>query len=242
MRRNILLLEDSEKSRKYLSNLLTEMNEDLNVMEADHIDRAYSYAMQYTIDLFLLDIVINKDNYGDVSGMVFATRIKELDKYKKTPVIFITSLEDPKLFAYSELHCYQYIEKPFDAKKTLEIISEALDLTQETPTEKFVFFRNEGIIFPIKTTNIIYIECDKPYTKIVMVDDILEINYRPINKILLDLDSQDFLQSSRSMLINKNYILSIDSVNNFLKLKNSGDTLPLGLVYKKKLMGELGDG
>ncbi|MFQ6931962.1 MAG: hypothetical protein ACLRR3_13355 [Eubacterium sp.] len=46
-----------------------------------------------------------------MSGMTFADNIREIERYKATPIIFTTSLEDPKLHAYAHLHCYQYFDK-----------------------------------------------------------------------------------------------------------------------------------
>ena len=60
---------------------------------------------------FIVDIILEKTKNGDMSGMTFADNIREIERYKATPIIFTTSLEDPKLHAYAHLHCYQYFDK-----------------------------------------------------------------------------------------------------------------------------------
>lgn len=242
MKHNILLVEDNEKSRKLLLQLLMEIDSEFVIYEADNIDTAYRYALQRPIHLFLLDIIIDTSVRGDVSGIIFASHIRQLKQYKATPIIFITSLEDPKLFAYSELHCYQFIEKPYDREKVRLIIGEALGIIEDDGNNKSVCFRKDGLLFPVRVSDILYITFEKPVVKIYQINDMLEIAYQPIHRVLYRLDSQEFLQCNRSTVVNKRYIENIDMVNGFLKIKHMERLLTLGNIYKKKFMRELENG
>lgn len=217
MKKTVLIVEDNEKSRKMLVAMLREIDAEIVVLETGNIDTAYRYAMQSTIDLFLLDIVLDISSKGDASGIVFAGHMREVANYKTTPIIFITSLEDPKLFAYSEIHCYQYIEKPFDVEKAIGKIREALDLKTEENKCKRICFRKEGLLFPVKVNDIVYIFFDKPMMDVFLVNDTLRISYQSLKKLLLELNSPNFVQSNRNVVININYIDNIDSVNGFIK-------------------------
>lgn len=242
MRKNILLVEDNEKSRKLLVSLLKKISSEIAVYEADNIDTAYKYAMEQNIHLFLLDIIIDTSVRGDVSGITFAGYMRELKQYKSTPIIFITSLEDPKLFAYSELHCYQYIEKPYDREKVKIKVQEALGLITGSENNRSVCFRKEGLLFPVKLSHILYIVVEKPVVKIYQINETLEIGYQPMHKVLYKLNSDDFLQCNRNTIVNTNYIESIDTANNFLKIKYTENLLTLGNIYRKKFMRELENG
>lgn len=243
MKQNVLLVEDNEKAREMLVKILGEIDEvSIHVLEAENIDLAYRYAVQYTIDLFLLDIIIDTSVSGDTSGMKFAAHIRNMNQYKSTPIIFVTSLVDQELFAYSELHCYQYLEKPYDAEKALVKIREALGLKVEKENDKRIFFRKNGLILPVLIRNIVYIECSKPFMKVVMINDALKLGYHPMNKILQELDSSDFLQCNRNTIINVNHIESIDLINRFLKMKPEGTLVDIGEVYEKAFMSELKNG
>lgn len=242
MKRNVLLLEDNEKSRKILKELLKEIDSEITVLEADNLNSAYGYAMQYTIHLFILDIIIDTTVRGDTSGVTFASHIREIRRYKSTPIIFISYLEDPKLFAYSELHCFQYIEKPYNSEKVIYKIKEALGLVHEDEKDKCVCFRKDGLLFPVKVSNVIFVMCEKPYTRIYMINDILEIAYQPLRKIIEKLNSDTFVLCNRSTLVNKDYIVAIDIVNKFLKMKYTDKPLPLGEVYGKILVSEMKNG
>ena len=107
--KKILILEDKEIHIKILENILKDIN-NIQVLVAKTIEEAYKLAMENTINLFLIDIILDTEVRGDVSGLRFVEAVREIPKYSFTPLIFITSLEDPKLFAYKELHCFGYIE------------------------------------------------------------------------------------------------------------------------------------
>jgi len=239
MKKNILVVEDNKKSREMLVDMLSEIDKDLTVFETDNIDAAYRYALQSTIHLFLLDIILDTSVRGDLSGIVFASEMRSLSRYKQTPIIFITSLEDPQLFSYSELHCYQYIEKPFDRNKTVRIIKEALGIAVEEKRSKHLFFRKEGLVFPIKVEDIVYIAFEKPVTTIFLKNDFLEIPYISIKKMMIKLDSADFGQCSRNAVVNRNYIEYLDLTDNVLKIKDRDIVLRIGDVYKNKFLSGL---
>lgn len=67
--------------------------------------------------MFVVDIVLDIAMPNDASGIKFARDMRNLQQYKFTPIIFLTSLHDPEIYAYRELHCYGYVEKPFDPKE-----------------------------------------------------------------------------------------------------------------------------
>lgn len=241
MKKKVLIVEDNEKSRKALLKMLSEIDQELILYEADNIDVAYRYAMQYKIHLFILDIIMDPIVRGDTSGMEFASNVRKMRIYKTTPIIFITALEDPMLFAYSEIHCYQYIEKTFQEEKVAEKVREALGIAEESEDDRTIFFRKEGILFPVKIADIQYIVFKRPTISIYRANDILEVGHQPIERILRMLNSDHFLQYSRNTIVNVDYIEMIDVVSNYIKLKN-GSRIILGVSYRRSIMREIGNG
>ena len=55
---------------------------------------AYKYAIENRIDLFLVDIMLDNAVQNDVSGIVFADKMRQIERYKFVPIIFVTALED----------------------------------------------------------------------------------------------------------------------------------------------------
>lgn len=236
MRKNVLIVEDHPKYREMLRGILGTIDEELNILETDHIGDAYRYAMEMTIHLFVLDIILDPSARGDLSGLEFAAKIRELERYRTTPIVFITSLEDPKLYTYSELHCYQYIEKPFETDEAARILRGALGIVAEEQSDRYIFFRKDGLLFPVKVTDIVYITFEKHMSKIVLKDDSLEIPYVSLRKMLMKLDSVDFEQCNRYTVVNRNYIEYFDLGSRLIKLKNKDTLLPMGTGYKKKVL------
>ena len=90
----VLIIEDNAASMEMLAKITNEVDPEIVVHRAVNQNEAYASAMRISIDLFLIDIMLDPKNPGDVSGMRFANRIRMVERYKYVPMIFITALED----------------------------------------------------------------------------------------------------------------------------------------------------
>lgn len=188
----------------------------------------------------MIDIILNVQKTGDVSGIEFADNIRRNEKYSFTPIIFFTSLEDLKLKAYSHIHCYSYIEKPFEEEKTKKIIEEALSIPLKKKNEKeYVYFRKGGILYAFYINDIIYIESNRHITSVHSIYESADVSYHSVNSLLNKLDSDLFVQCNRSTIINKRYIRYVDPSNRFVKLRNSDSQIEIGSIIKNKFIQEI---
>ena len=185
-----MIIEDNEKSMEMLVKIVRNVDDSLLVKCAKDVDGAYAAAMEYDIDLFLVDIILNPKDSGDVSGIKFADNIRKIKKYQYTPIVIITSLEDPKLYAYSDIHCYSYVEKPYDADRVSRIIREALNSPKRKVVNNNIFFRKEGILYKKRISEIVYIENSRNKRIIHSVNDDLELPYKPCKAILEELKKE----------------------------------------------------
>ena len=223
--RTVLIIEDNAASMEMLAKIVNEVDPEIVVHRAVNQNEAYAHAMRLSIDLFLIDIILEPKNPGDVSGMRFANRIRLVEKYRFVPMIFITALEDAQLYAYSNLHCYYYLEKPFDAKKARQVITEALEMPLKKNSSHDVFFRKDGIIFKKDISEVVYIENVGSGQTVCFV--------------LEELDSDKFLQCSRYAIVNRDFIEAIDIVNRYIELKDNFGQLEIGISFKKKFIEAL---
>lgn len=231
--KKILILEDNEAHMKALVKILSEIN-DILIFEAYNMAEA-NYMLSLNIfDVFLVDIILDTKVAGDVSGIDFVNQIRDNKRYQCTPVVFITSLEDPKLMAYKELHCYNYIEKPFDPKEVVKTVKEAIEIPVPTPKREYAYFRKDGILYSVKVDEIVYIVVSRQGVEIHTIKDCLKLSYRTISEILKNLDSADFVQCNRSMVVNKAYIQQIDLVNRYIRLKGLTTVVEIGTSMKKQ--------
>lgn len=124
--KSILVLEDNPAALEHLSAIIKVLDMRNDVYSFMNLKDAYQCAMERAIDLFLIDIILDTSHPGDVSGLKFAENIREVEAYRFTPIIFITSLEDPKLYTYEKLHCYHFIEKPFKEEQVKQSVEQCL--------------------------------------------------------------------------------------------------------------------
>ena len=103
---SVLILEDNRQILNVLEELVMSVAEDEKVYATDNVGEAYKIAMETSIDVFLLDIILYTDKKGDTSGMQYAQSMRKLERYRFTPIIFITSLEDPEMYALRDLHAF----------------------------------------------------------------------------------------------------------------------------------------
>ena len=237
--KTVLIVEDNVRSMEMLVKIIETLRTDVEIKTASSQEEAAILAMKFNIDLFMLDIILNASNPGDVSGMKFAEYIRTLQKYKYTPIIFITALEDPELHAYSDLHCYYYVEKPYDVEKVSSVISEALEFPAVHNEPQNVFFRKDGILYKKEISEILYIENSRAGQTVYCSNGNLKLPYKPNYKILEELASDKFIQCSRYHIINYDYIDKIDTVNRYILLKGVKTPIEIGNSFKKKFLKDI---
>jgi len=241
MRKTVLIIEDNLSQLELLKKLVLEVEPDVKVYTASASGPAYEILMERTIDVFLVDIILNKEKPGDASGMRLVEKFRKMEKYMFTPVVFITSLEDTTKYAYTDLNCLGYIEKPFDTENVKGYVKKALNFASTREKESTLYFRNDGIIYPIKVKDIVYMECCNHKVEIHIKDEpVFPVSYKTCRELLEEADSDSLLQCSRSTIINKDYVENVDPVSRYISMKN-GEKAEIGITYKKRVLREFGD-
>lgn len=235
MIKNVLVVEDNEIHMKALERLLSKI-QNLKIIKAYNMAEACYMLSLYEYSLFLIDIVLDKSKRGDLSGIHLVNYIRELSKYQFTPVIFITSLEDPKLSAFKELHCYDYIEKPFSEKQVVDVVEQALKIPVQRSNNEFLYLKKEGIIYSFDLTKVKYITVSRRGMEIHSVDEVMHMPYASIDGIIKELGNDDFIQCNRNTVVNKRYIDTIDMTNKILRLKDEDEFISIGKMMKKELL------
>jgi two-component system, chemotaxis family, chemotaxis protein CheY len=116
----ILIIDDSLVMRRIHKNTLLENKiKEEDIFEAEDGEAALKISYEQEIGLFLLDW-----NMPKVDGIEFVKTIRSVDKYKKTPIIMITS----EAAKYNVVEAIQigvtnYIVKPIQGEILWEKIS-----------------------------------------------------------------------------------------------------------------------
>ena len=243
--KKVLILEDNLQALKVLEKIAGDSAPDVLPRPASNVASAYHMAMEQDISLFLIDIILDITRSNDTSGIRFAEKMRSLEKYRFTPIIFATSLEDPRLHAYSHIHCYGYLEKPYNHDTVRKLVAEALKFPgcSDNEKEKYIYFRKDGILYPRKHSEIVYLEnVGRQLTIYTSDGGQLHMPYRTCAALLEDLGSKRFVQCSRSTILNRDYIDNIDIQNRYVRLRRVDTIIEIGTIMKKKFLKEIEDG
>jgi adenylate cyclase len=102
----VLVADDDSTTRSVLSKILE--NNGYKVLLADRGEKCLFLALEKNIDAFLVDI-----NMPGLSGIEICSRLRSIDRYKMTPIIFITSRDDTSLLNEAfEVGATDFLIKP----------------------------------------------------------------------------------------------------------------------------------
>lgn len=236
MSAKVLILEDNVQTAEMIRSMILEIDCHAQVETAETAEQAYIISIERAIDVFVLDIILITEHPGDTSGIKFAQNIREIPKYYFTPMIFITALADPELYAYRELHCFGYIEKPFGKKQVEGLLKKALQYTTSVEENKKVFLRKDGVLYAVSLNEIIYIQVRYRKMFVHTRDGSIEIPYKTIKAFREENESANLLQCNRYTLVNCEFIENIDMVNRYIKIQGTDQLVDIGVAYKNNFL------
>ena len=235
----IMILEDSMDSLMALTAMIKKISKDIAVVPVESLEKARA-ALQDEANLFqafLLDINLDEQDMEDALGMEFARQVRNDIRYAFTPLVMITSIANLELAAYRELHCYQYILKPYDEEEIEKLIHKVLFQTGESK-EPFVLVKKEGVNYKIYCKDIVYLYAISRGICLVLQKETMKIPYLSIKQILAKLPEEQFIQCHRMYVVNRSYIDYVDIVNRIIRMKGSQE-VEIGVTYKTEIRGLL---
>lgn len=234
--KQILIIEDNKRSMEKACALINQID-GVFVHKAENSEQAYRYALECPIDLFIVDIILNTNVPGDVAGTKFVESIRSIEKYEFTPIIFTTSLEDPDVYAYAQLHCYRYFEKPYDNEEFLKVVKETLRYKSVREESRFYTYKKDGVYYTVKVDDIVYFQNDRYNVFIHCANgNVLVTPYKSNKQILLELRTDRFLKCNKNTLVNADFVANTDPINRYIELVDGYGTLELGARLKHSFL------
>ena len=83
MRKTVLIIEDDREQLNMLKQLVKEVNGNTEVYTAENVSQAYQLLMEKTIDVFLVDIMLDTSKPGDASGIRLVEKVRQVPKIQR---------------------------------------------------------------------------------------------------------------------------------------------------------------
>jgi len=241
---SIILVEDDSMQREVLKTMIFSIYESIEIYEAESESAALDIIEKNDINMFLIDISLKES-----SGLDLAMNIRRIPKYEFSQIVFLTTHRDYMLQAFKQIHCYDYILKPYNKDEVQAMLNKLIgneinNLNNDSDKNKhkeLVIKIRSSIYVVVKIDEILFIEVKGRDCEINTVSGIY--NYINISlKKILELISCDYIvQSHKSFAINKNYIFKIEKLDNRLSnvhFKNYSKMGLLGYKFKNNIISE----
>ena len=230
----VMIVEDDMVIANGLEKIVQSISKDIDITVTGYAKEALDNANIQDFDLFLLDIQLN-----DYSGYELAQKLRDIDRYKLTPIVFITGIPTRELMAFKEIHCYDYIVKPFKEEEVIDIVETLINYGIKKKNENnYLSLVQKDYIYRVNIEEIIYMESIRGKIKLQTIKEEIALSNYTLYKLLGEL-TYEFVQCHRGFVINTNYIEKLDKANNSIKLKNIDELIPIGRKYKDLLRGDV---
>ena len=126
----ILIAEDDKNISNIISESIKEFEKDIDIVVFEEAQKALEHATSNAIDIFILDRQLK-----DYKGTHLAKQLREINRYKYSPIVFVTALASEELLAYRELKCYSFLIKPFTKSEINVVLDDVIGYKKHNSIE-----------------------------------------------------------------------------------------------------------
>lgn len=239
---NILIAEDDKLQRENLKKMIQEIDKNSTIYEAEDKDEALKISIDNNIAIFYIDIILKNS-----SGLDLAIELRKIYKYELSWIIFLTTHVEYLTQAFKEVHCYDYILKPYDKEALIDISKRILlsaDNNNVLKRKYVVFDLKDGVFIKIYVDEIIFIEVNIRICTIHTKKGKYEVNRLSLKHAIKLTNSKDIIQCHKSFAVNTNYITKIKkvSIKSYeLFFENYEKSALLSYKYKNMILKNFGN-
>lgn len=232
----ILIVEDDIIQKKNLEKIICDMEIDTQIYHADSKQSALDLLENQDIDLFLVDVKLKNSN-----GLDLAKTIRQIPRYRLTWIVFLTTHLDFMLQAFKEIHCYDYILKPYKKDKIIETLTILLNKKNEEKDiqeKEYISFDSQGVMIRIAVDEIYFIEVRLRTCIVHSKSGVYTINRISLKKILEMIKADYIIKTHKSFAVNVNQVHKLEKVSRGcweIDFYDYGDKALLASTYKEDL-------
>ena len=214
----VVIIESNEQELKDSVKCIGNVNEFLLLGSTTDINKGFELVHGQMPQLIIINVALN-----DMNGIDFVETLR--NRNSSAEVIFMAN-DIQKAFDSLVLEPFDYIVKPLEEEflrgcisrlkvrfKKKELIRKMEMFTKsQSVNDQRVFFQKKGVV-NLPLDEIVYGKAEKTNTNLTLCNG-EEIGIRPgINETFELINSNDFIRTSRSYFINRNYLRKIDRRN-----------------------------
>ena len=236
---NVLIVEDDKIQQISLKRTIQQIDKDINIYEAEDKAEALEITSKNNIDIFYIDISLKNS-----SGLDFAMELRKIPRYEFSFIIFLTTHIEYITQALKQVHCYDYILKPYDMDDIVNMTKRFIlhcGNIKDTPKDKdyAIFEIKKGINVKVYVDEIIFIEVNLRICMMHTVNGVYKVNRLALEKVLKLINCSDIIQCHKSFAININHIRKIENIDSKLSeiyFENYDRNALLGYKFKNTIM------
>ncbi|MBU3142973.1 LytTR family DNA-binding domain-containing protein [Clostridium sp. CF012] len=236
---NVLIVEDDKLQRKNLKNMVQQIDKNITIYECEDKDEALKISNINNIDIFYIDISLKNS-----SGLDFAIALRQKPRYEFSFIIFLTTHIEYIKQAFKEVHCYDYILKPYDISDVMNMTKRYIlngnNIVEPKKEKRYVVFEvRKGIKVKVFVDEIIFIEVDLRICLVHTVNGVYNINKLALKNIIKLVNCINILQCHKSFAVNINHIREIQHINSKLSeihFENYDKNALLGYKFKSTII------
>lgn len=244
MRKQVLIVDSDDRQIQRIAGGLKETamqsGNRMDIYTSNTLQEAGAIMDEVEIDVLILDTVYKGVDLEECPGIKWAQSVREDKKYVSLPIIFISSIMESRLCAYREINCLGFLPRKFKVEELCRVLEKAMYHRTPREAEKSFLVRAQGIIYPIKIKDILYVEVLNRVLYIYQINgEVLKMPHKPLRDFQMEADSKCLIQCNKSMLLNTLYVERLDSKEGLVLLKQDDIELPVGKKYLSLLQKAL---
>ena len=241
---NILILEKDSRTANMYEMWIEELQRKINVQYFSDEAEAYEYAISNRVDLFILGDRGSMDMYG----YNFADKLRASRVHEMAFIIFVSSEPANKHLAYEDLKCYHYFTEPVNKHEFKRILTKCLKYQITNTKKEYIKLYHNKATTKVPLDKIVWLEIVNKHITLHSKESVLmqvSSYHYPLEE-LERLLGEGFVRIHQSIIINKDYIDSVDYANKMVHVTRSkrspvGEVqFKMGITYIKKVKEQWG--
>jgi DNA-binding LytR/AlgR family response regulator len=232
-----IVVDDEPNAAHLLQSILSAFPIFGNISVFTNVTMAFNTIIEQKPAFLFLDVQM-----PELTGLQLAEKIKP--HTSNTKVIYVTAYDKYALEALRQ-NAFDYLLKPVDKVELVRLVDKLLMTKKKDTTPKpnnHLLIHNLEGIYQVQTDEIVYLEADGSYTKVVLKNGKQILATVNMGKILPSVPQEQFIRISRKHLVNREYTTFYHSKEKYVRLETPGKEYQLEVTIKvhdiKQLLGK----